>query len=85
MRTRKIRLLSLAAALCLLLAACSEPAATTGSTTPAPQDATVEMANMAFTPASVTVTPGSTVTWINNDTVPHIVSFGDQGPGHVGR
>jgi plastocyanin len=81
MTTRKTRVLSLAAALCLVLAACSsDPAATTGSTTATVQNATVEMADMAFTPASVTITPGSTVTWTNNDTVPHIVSFGDQGP-----
>lgn len=27
-----------------------------------------------------TITAGSTVTWTNNDTVSHIVSFGDQEP-----
>ena len=78
--SRKTRVLSIAAAVCLLLAACSEPAATAGSTTANTQNATVEIANLAFTPASVTITAGSTVTWTNNDTVPHLVSFGDQGP-----
>ncbi|HUP18127.1 MAG TPA: cupredoxin domain-containing protein [Acidimicrobiia bacterium] len=71
---------SLAAVVCLLLAACSESAATTGSTTATSQDGVVQVADMAFTPASVSITAGSTVTWTNNDTVPHIVSFGDQGP-----
>ena len=78
---KKTRVMSLAAGVCLLLAACSsDPTATTGSTTPTAQDGVVQMAEIAFTPASVTVTPGSTVTWINNDSVPHIVSFGDGGP-----
>ena len=79
--TRKTRLLALTTALCLLLAACSsDPVATTVAATPTTQNGAVDMANMAFTPASVTVTIGSTVTWTNSDTVPHIVSFGDQGP-----
>jgi plastocyanin len=79
--TPRTRVRSLAAAVCLLLAACnSEPAATTSSTTHTARNVAVQMADMAFTPATVTVTPGSTVTWTNNDSVPHIVSFGDQGP-----
>ena len=81
MTTRRTRVLSLAAAAWLLLAACdSGPPTTTGLATPTAQDEAVQMANIAFTPASVTVTPGSTVTWTNNDSVPHTVSFGDQGP-----
>ena len=73
--------LSRAAAVCLLLAACSsDPTATTGSTTPTGQDGEVHMADIAFTPASVTVTPGSTVRWSNDDSVPHMVSFGEEGP-----
>src|SRR5687768_4462765 len=78
---KKTRVLSLAAMVCLLLAACSsDPTATTGATTPTAQDEEVQMADIAFTPASVTITPGSTVTWTNNDSVPHTVSFGDEGP-----
>jgi len=79
--TPRTRVRSLAAAVCVLLAACSsEPAATTSSTTHTAQNVAVQMADMAFAPATVTVTPGSTVTWTNNDSVPHLVSFGDQGP-----
>src|SRR5947209_20482982 len=33
--------------------------------------ATVAMQNIAFTPASITVTVGTTVAWTNQDTVPH--------------
>jgi plastocyanin len=34
-------------------------------------NATVDMENTAFVPANVTVTVGSTVTWVNKDPVPH--------------
>ena len=76
----KTSALSLCVLLCLLIAACSsDPTATTDSPASA-QDVEVQMADVAFRPASVAVTPGSTVTWTNNDSVPHIVSFGDEGP-----
>ena len=78
---KNTRVMSLAAGVCLLLFACSSnPTATTGPTTPTAQDEAVQMAELAFTPTSVIVTPGSTVTWTNNDSVPHTVSFGDGGP-----
>ena len=42
------------------------------STTPAPNDTTtVEIGNNAFNPAQLHVAPGTTVTFVNNDTVPH--------------
>ena len=42
------------------------------STTPAPNDTTtVEISNNAFNPAELHVAPGSTVTFVNNDNVPH--------------
>ena len=42
------------------------------STTPAPNDTTtVEIGNNAFNPAQLNVAPGTTVTFVNNDTVPH--------------
>ena len=42
------------------------------STTPAPSDTTtVEMRNNAFNPAQLSVAPGTTVRFVNNDTVPH--------------
>src|SRR5919107_1520032 len=42
------------------------------STTPAPNDTTtVEIRNNAFDPAQLNVAPGTTVTFVNNDNVPH--------------
>jgi plastocyanin len=79
-RSRSTRVLSLAASVCLLFAACSPgprgPADAAGA---AAQNGAVQMADIAFTPASVTITTGSTVTWTNNDTVPHTVTFSDEG------
>lgn len=92
--SRRTRALSLAAAACLLLAACSsdqtdstdasastdagDQAADTDTTTA--QDGAVRMADTAFAPAAISVTPGSTVTWTNDDAIPHTVSFSDDGP-----
>ena len=33
----------------------------------------ITIANLAFSPAAISVTAGSTVTWINNDNTPHTV------------
>ncbi len=35
--------------------------------------ASVSIKNFAFTPKTLTVAPGTTVTWTNNDTMPHNV------------
>ena len=49
-----------------------ESATPAESTTPAPNDTTtVEIRNNAFNPAQLNVAPGTTVTFVNNDTVPH--------------
>ncbi len=49
---------------------------------------TVTMANISFSPSSLTITKGTTVTWINNDNVVHtstsdtgVWSTGDIPPG----
>ena len=39
----------------------------------------VAIQNSAFNPASITVTTGATVTWTNNDSTAHTVTF-DSGP-----
>lgn len=51
----------------LLLAAAAPPAAAAAS------DVTVRIDNFTFSPADLTITPGTTVTWINNDDIPHTV------------
>ncbi len=38
---------------------------------------TVSIVNMSFSPASLTVTAGTTVTWTNNDTMTHTVTADD--------
>ena len=67
------------------------PAETTApaeSTTPAPNSpTTVEIRNNAFNPAQLNVAPGTTVTFVNKDTVPHtatadgLFDSGELAPG----
>jgi plastocyanin len=33
----------------------------------------VHIDNFAFTPAEITITPGTTLTWVNGDDIPHTV------------
>jgi plastocyanin len=47
--------------------------------TPMPVDnVEISMENLAFTPASVTIPPGTNITWVNNDSVTHTV-VSDEG------
>ena len=41
--------------------------------------ATVGMDHTAFIPGEITVAPGTTVTWVNNETMPHTVVNPNQG------
>ena len=36
-------------------------------------DASIEIANFTFSPATLTVKPGTTVTWTNGDDIPHSI------------
>jgi plastocyanin len=49
----------------------------------AQDSATVEIANFAFSPNQLTVTAGTTVTWVNNDSAPHTAT-GDGGEFDTG-
>jgi amicyanin len=42
-----------------------------------PQNAEVKIDNFSFGPAALTVSAGSTVTWINHDDIPHTVASAD--------
>ena len=53
-------------------------AATTSNTTTSATGSTIIIANMSYTPASLTVKRGTTVTWMNQDTTTHNV-IGDNG------
>jgi plastocyanin len=48
-----------------------------GSGSMAPAAASVTIKNMAFNPSSLSVTAGSTVTWMNSDTTIHTVTADD--------
>ena len=41
--------------------------------------ASVSMDHNTFTPSEITVAPGTTVTWVNNETMPHTVVAPSQG------
>ncbi len=45
----------------------------------------IVIANYAYSPQEVTVSTGSTVTWMNMDNAMHTVSFGDHGDDHAGE
>ena len=66
--------------------ACSGPGASPPATMPAPAPAPtgtpvpVKIAQLAFSPASVTVPVGGTVTWTNSDPVGHTVTSMGKGP-----
>jgi plastocyanin len=67
--------LALAMGLCALTtAAISTPAAAAQ----APAGPTVKIDNFVFGPAAITVAVGTTVTWINQDDIPHTVVADDK-------
>jgi pentapeptide MXKDX repeat protein len=44
-----------------------------------PMSPTVSIDNFSFDPPTITVAPGTTITWINHDDVPHTVTANDKG------
>jgi plastocyanin len=46
--------------------------------TPAENAANVKIDNFSFEPAVLTIAPGTTVTWLNADDVPHVVRTEDK-------
>ena len=60
--------------------------ATGGSTSaPAAAGTPVTIANFAFSPADVTIKAGGSVTWTNNDSVPHTVTGSDFDSGPIAQ
>jgi plastocyanin len=71
-RRRMTLLLGAVGVTALLAAALPElTAAGAAAVTAAASSATVDIDNFAFTPAALTVTAGTTVTWKNEDDSPH--------------
>jgi plastocyanin len=50
------------------------PEPQTTSASPTADASQVQIANLAFNPASITVSTGNTITWTNDDTIPHTVT-----------
>lgn len=69
--------IAVAIALALSLAPSIDRAQAQGSTT-------IDIANFAFAPGSVTIEAGTTVTWVNSDSVPHTAT-GDGGSFDTGN
>jgi plastocyanin len=63
-------------AVAALLAMQNQPS---GGTNNAGTGDSVDIRNFAFSPATLTIPIGTTVTWTNNDTTAHTVTF-DNGP-----
>jgi len=79
--------LALACASLILLSGCTKAGTSPYGATSAPpaasQPNTVTMANVAFGPASITVSVGTTITWQNNDGINH-TSTSDTGVWDTG-
>jgi len=43
------------------------------SVNPAAKAITVKIDNFTFAPSSITIAPGTTVTWVNEDDIPHTI------------
>jgi plastocyanin len=67
-----------ALALAMSLAALAQPAAAANAPAPAPAGPTVKIDNFVFGPQALTVRVGTTVTWINQDDIPHAVVANDK-------
>jgi len=63
-----------AALLCAVLGLAFSPATIGATTRVAAARYSVQMANFAFAPASITVKVGDTITWTNQDSAPHTVT-----------
>ena len=60
------------------LAVCAQIA---HAATPAKEGAKVSIANFAFAPAEITIAPGESVTWTNDDGAPHGLEYNDGAKG----
>jgi plastocyanin len=61
----------------LALAAANKPNVVETSPDKPVAGAAIKIDNFSFGPATITIPVGSTVTWTNNDDVPHVVSSDD--------
>jgi len=68
----------------IIFVSCSKSSSNNSNSTATPN--TVTMAGMAFTPATITVSPGTTITWKNTDNMAHTVTADDNSfdSGNIG-
>jgi plastocyanin len=57
------------------------PASRVHAATVAKKEMKVSIANFAFAPAEITIAPGESVTWTNDDGAPHGLEYNDGAPG----
>jgi plastocyanin len=62
-----------AVAIAMVLLLEGSPSVTANAKQPAPATAEVKVDNFSFGPATLTVAAGTTVTWTNQDDIPHTV------------
>jgi plastocyanin len=74
-RNRIAKVVTLSLLLSTIFVSCSKSSSNNNNSSAAPN--TVSIINMAFTPATITVTAGATVTWKNNDNMTHTVTGDD--------
>ena len=59
----------------------ANPNAQRAATVPVESGARVSIVNFAFTPEQISIKPGETITWINDDGAPHALKFEDGAKG----
>jgi len=62
-----------AVAIAMVLLLAGSPSVTANAKQPAPATAEVKVDNFSFGPVTLTVAAGTTVTWTNQDDIPHTV------------
>jgi len=71
--TRGLKMLSFQAAVLASTAVMMSTVSAMTKAAPAPAAAAIEIGNFTFKAPSLTVKPGTTVTWTNGDDIPHTV------------
>jgi plastocyanin len=61
----------------IIIFSCSKNSSSSMSNNTPPAPNTVSIANMAFMPATITVSHGTKITWTNNDNMTHTVTADD--------
>jgi plastocyanin len=77
MKSRSVCIGVLATAVIVALGLLLTGSTNVAANTPQPTISEVKIDNFSFTPATLTVPAGTTVTWTNRDDIPHTVVSGD--------